>query len=100
MRLFTLGDHKLVFSFFVGQHVEGIVVVAIHLLEGFDNIVELRGEEKVSIWFMLFSEEEEQHKCLYFFSIFFSHFAHNSNKSLVLRSDSFVLLHKHFHHSL
>lgn len=35
----------------------------VHLLEGLDNIAELRREEKVTVGFVFFAEEEKEHEC-------------------------------------
>lgn len=96
MRFPIFSNHELTFLF-LG---ELAWVSVIHLFEGFDEVIELRGEEEVSLGFVLLPEEEQQHQGFQLLPILFPHFAHNVEEGLVLGCNRLILLHQHFHHVL
>ena len=68
------------------------------LLEGLDDVCELRREDEVLV--VLLAEEEEEHESLELLAVLLPHLAHHVREGLVLRSDGLVLLYQYLHHVL
>lgn len=94
----VFSDHQLLLRFlFLGVHMR---VGNIHFLKGLDHIIKVRGEKEVSIGFIFFAKEKQEHESFQLFSILLPHITHNIEECFVLSCYGFVLLHENLHHAL